>query len=229
MLTPFAQDIWISDGPTVSTLGFKYPTRMAVIKLPSDNLFVWSPVPIDAEMREQIDALGPVKFIVSPNSLHHLSMGAWAQAYPDAALCAAPNLMSKRDDLSFAFEITDMLPSEWADAFEHSIIRGNTIATEVVFFHRASGTVLFADLLQQFPKGWHKGWRAWVAKLDLMVQPEPTVPRKFRAAFRDKKAARLSLAPVLNWPAQAVLMAHGTPVTRDAQSFLQRAFKWLKV
>ena len=32
---------------------------------------------------------------------------------------------------------------------------------------------------------------------------------------------------VLDWPAQRVVMAHGTPVEEDGQAFLRRAFAWL--
>jgi hypothetical protein len=88
-----------------------------------------------------------------------------------------------------------------------------------------SGTVLFTDLLQQTPK--NTGWRALVARLDLMTGPEPQVPRKFRLAFTDRRAARAALQRILAWPARKVLMAHGTPVEKDAQEFLRRAFAWL--
>jgi len=53
------------------------------------------------------------------------------------------------------------------------------------------------------------------------------VPRKFRVAFANRRAARKSLQRVLAWPAQKVLMAHGTPVETDAQAYLRRAFGWL--
>jgi len=106
-------------------------------------------------------------------------------------------------------------------------VHGNRITTEVVFFHRASRAVIFTDLLQQFERGWFKGWRALVAKLDLMTSPEPAVPRKFRSAFSDRRAARSAIERILAWPAQSVLMAHGPPVTRDARAFLARAFRWL--
>ena len=56
----------------------------------------------------------------------------------------------------------------------------------MVFFHLKSGTVLFTDLIQQLPASLFSGWRALVAKLDLMVGPEPSVPRKFRVAFTNR-------------------------------------------
>jgi hypothetical protein len=106
---------------------------------------------------------------------------------------------------------------------------GNAITSELVFFHRNSGTAIFADLIQQLPTDWFSGWRAVVARWDRMLGSEPSVPRKFRAAFIDRRAARESLARILAWPAEKVLMAHGTPVTEDGTAFIRRAFKWLQV
>ena len=107
------------------------------------------------------------------------------------------------------------------------VLRGNLITTEVVFFHRKSGTVLFTDLIQNFGPDWFSGWRKIVARLDRMVGHEGQVPRKFRVAFTDRKAARAALDRILEWPADKVLMAHGTPVEQNGQDFIRRAFGWL--
>jgi len=223
----FADSLWLADGGTVEVFGFAYPTRMAVIRLADSGLFIWSPVALTTALREQVEALGPVRYIVAPNTLHHLYLGDWKAAFPDASLIGAPGLAEKRDDLTFDDILSDEPDAGWKADLDQCPIRGNRITTEVVFFHRASGTVLFTDLLQQYPKGWFSGWRALVAKLDLMTEPEPSVPRKFRLAFTDKAAARASLEKVLNWPAEKVVMAHGTPVEQGAQDFLRRAFAWL--
>jgi hypothetical protein len=53
------------------------------------------------------------------------------------------------------------------------------------------------------------------------------VPRKFRVAFANRRVARESLKRIFAWPADKVLMAHGTPVESDARAFLRRAFGWL--
>ena len=65
------------------------------------------------------------------------------------------------------------------------------------YFAGASGTMLFTDLLQQIPADRLSGWRAMVAKLDHMVGPEPSVPRKFRVAFTNRRAARAALDRIL--------------------------------
>ena len=96
-------------------------------------------------------------------------------------------------------------------------------------WHRRSGTVLFTDLIQQFPPGWFTGWRALVARLDLMTAAEPSVPRKFRAAFVDRQGARAAVQRILAWPVERVVMAHGAPVGTGGLEVVARAFQWLGV
>lgn len=226
-LQPFGPDIWLADGPTTAVIGFQYPTRMAVIRLSGGDLLIWSPVALSDALRRQVEGLGEVRHLVAPNSLHHLFLGDWHEAFPQAKLYAAPGLSARRKDLQIDAELGDAPPPAWADDLDQVLVRGNSITTEAVFFHRSSGTVLFTDLIQQFPKGWFRGWRAVVARLDLMTQAEPAVPRKFRLAFKDRRAARASLKRILAWPASKVVMAHGTPVEQDGQAFIARAFRWL--
>ncbi|MEP2830615.1 DUF4336 domain-containing protein [Parvibaculum sp.] len=228
MLQQFGDEIWIADGPGIEAImGFRYPLRMAVMRLADGSLFVWSPIELTGALHAQLDALGPVRHIVAPNTLHHLYIPEWKSAWPEARLHAAPGLSEKRKDIAFDEILGDTPSTGWAGEIDQVVMK-NAIADEVVFFHVKSGTVLFTDLIQHFAKGWFKGWRALVAKLDLMTGPEPAVPRKFRLAFRDRLAARAALARILAWPAQNVVMAHGTPVTGEGRAFLGRAFRWLK-
>lgn len=228
MLQTFGNNIWTVDGPDVKAIaGFRYPTRMAIIRLPDNTLFIWSPTPLTVRLREEVEALGKVRHLIAPNALHHLNLEEWQKAYPDAMIHAAPGLRTKRPDLDIGGDLGDTSHPHWASEIDQVMMQGNAITTELVFFHKASNTVLFTDLLQQFSANWFSGWRKLVAKLDLMTEPEPTVPRKFRIAFTDRKAARASIDSILVWPAEKVLMAHGTPMTEDGQAFLKRAFSWL--
>lgn len=229
MLKQVGPEIWTSNGANVEVMGFHYPTQMVIIRLQSGDLFIGSPIPLTQALRLAVEALGPVRHIVAPNSLHHLSLPEWQAAYPDAKVYAAPRLRQKRKDIQFDADLGAVPPTDWAKEIDQVLVTGNRITTEVVFFHHKSGTVLFTDLIQQFPSNWFSGWRNWVAKLDLMVGVEPSVPRKFRLAFNNRPAARIAIAHILKWPSKQVLMAHGMPVTTDAPGFIRRAFGWLKV
>jgi hypothetical protein len=138
-------------------------------------------------------------------------------------------LRTKRKDIVFDADLGSAPSPDWVGDIDQVMMHGNLIITEVVFFHVKSATVLFTDLIQQISADRLTGWRAIVAKLDLMVGLEPSVPRKFRVTFTDRHAARGSLEHILAWPAERVLMAHGPPVENDARSYLRRAFGWLTV
>lgn len=227
MLAPFGEDIWLADGPTTAVAGFHYPTRMAVIRLEDGALFLWSPTQLSDELRAAVDALGEVRYLIAPNSLHHLFLAQWRSAYPAARLYAAPGLRQRRQDLAFDADLGDAPPAEWSGQIDQVLMRGNLITTEVVFFHRQSGTAIFTDLIQHFDPTWFTGWRALIARLDLMTAGEPQVPRKFRNAFVGRRAARAALQQILAWPARGVLMAHAPPVETGGQAFIARTFRWL--
>lgn len=227
MMRSFGEEIWIAGGPEREVLGFRYPTRMAVIRLADGGLFLWSPVALTEALRREIEALGAPRFLVAPNSLHHMFLADWRRAYPEAKLFAAPGLRRKRPDLAFDAELGEAPPPGWAGEIEQALMPSNLITTEIVFFHMASGTVLFTDLLQQFEPGWFTGWRALVARLDLMVGRAPEVPRKFRLAFANRRAARAAVDRILGWPSEKLLMAHGAPVEQAGREAIARAFRWL--
>ena len=72
MLREFGKDLWIAEGPVVPFLGmFPYPTRMAVVRLSDGGLWIWSPLALDDMLAKEVEALGPVRYLISPNKLHH--------------------------------------------------------------------------------------------------------------------------------------------------------------
>lgn len=205
----FGDNLWLSDGPQVTAaLGFHFPTRMAVIRLSDGGLWVWSPVALEG-VRPQVAALGEVRHIVQPSSLHDTWIGEWQAAYPQAQVWG-PNF----DTVPGSAEIAHVTVP-------------NRIADETVFFHRASGTVLICDLLQQLPRGWYSGWRGLVARLDGMTGDAPQMPRKFRMALRP--GARAALATVRDWRPERLVIAHGPPVAQGAAAVLDRALAPLRL
>lgn len=225
-LHSLGSDIWIAEGPVVSFYGFPYPTRMIVIRLSDGGLFVWSPIALTPELKAQVDALGPVAHVASPNKIHHLYMGEWQDAYPSAGLYASPGLAKKRGDLRFEATLGDAPPLAWAADIDQVEMGGSSFLTEIVFFHRKSRTAIFADLIENFRPDWFKGWKGWVARLDGIVMPNGGAPREWRFTFK-KTIARAALARVLAWQPEQVVMAHGELTRTDGTAFIRKSFRWL--
>ena len=81
MLEEFGPSLYLADGPTVPFFGFPYPTRMAVARLSDGSAWVWSPVALTEELANELQAIGPVRYIVSPNKLHHLFLSEWRASF----------------------------------------------------------------------------------------------------------------------------------------------------
>ena len=227
-LLEFGPEIWVCEGPIIPFyFGFPYPTRMVVVRLSDGDLFVWSPIPLSPPMRREVDKLGPVRHLVAPNLLHHLFLAEWKSAYPEARLYAAPGLRRRRGDLTFDFDLVDTPNPRWAADLDQVLMRGSVAMTEVVFFHYRSRTVIFADLIQNLPNGWFKGWRRTLARIAGIVAPNPGAPWDWRASFISRRAARASLERILRWPIERALIAHGEPVAVNGSAFVREAFSWL--
>ncbi|MGI3164539.1 DUF4336 domain-containing protein [Pseudooceanicola sp. 200-1SW] len=228
MLVPFGHGLWTDEGPVAPALaGFVYPTRMAVAQLADGGLWVWSPTPLSDKMRRDVDRLGEVTALVSPNHLHERWMADWARAYPQAGIYMAPGIAKRRPDLPESQELGPEAPPLWAGQIDQVPVPGNIYTTEVVFYHRLSRTVLVADLMQNLPRGWFGGWREQIARLDGILGEDPRVPWRFRLSFLDRKAARAAIGQVLDWRADQLLMAHGPLVSQGARGLIHRSFSWL--
>ncbi|HEX5067892.1 MAG TPA: DUF4336 domain-containing protein, partial [Myxococcota bacterium] len=90
-LRQLAPDLWVADRPQ-SFYGLVVGTRMTVIRLDDGSLLLHSAVKLDPELRKELDALGPVRYVVAPNRVHHLYAGKVRDAYPDARLWIGPGL-----------------------------------------------------------------------------------------------------------------------------------------
>jgi hypothetical protein len=226
-LIPLGDNIWTAEGPVVSFFGFPYPTRMAVIRLANGDLFIWSPIALTPALRIEVEALGAVRHLVSPNKLHYLSLNQWHAAFPQSRLYASPGLAQKRPDIAFNAELGDAPEPAWAADVDQAMFAGSFAMTEIVFFHRASRTALFADLIENFRPGWFTGWRGVLARLDGIVMPHPGAPREWRLSFTNRRAARAALARILAWNPEQVAMAHGEIVRGSGADFIRNAFRWL--
>lgn len=234
-LKPVAPGLWIADGPIVrmAALGGSAPftTRMTVARLADGGLWCHSPIAPDPALFAAIDALGPVRHLVSPNKLHYAHIAAWKRRYPDAVAWASPGVReraaSQRIAVSFDADLGEAPEPAWAAELDQLHFRGSRVFEEVVFLHRASATLILTDLIENFEAAKLGTAMRWIARLGGVLDPDGKTPLDMRFTFRDRAAARACLQRMTDWRPQRVILAHGRCYLDNAEAELRRAFRWL--
>jgi hypothetical protein len=224
MLQPFADGVWTAE-QQLRYLGVPVGARMTVVRLADGRLLIHSPIRPTDELRAEVEKLGTVALLLSPNKYHHLFIKPWMEAYPGAQAWAAPGLPKKRKDVTFTGVVEDGA-GPWAPDVEHVVWRGAPILNEVVLLHRPSRTLICCDLVHNLlPE--HAGSTKFFFWM-LGGYPGVRTSLLDRLANRDRAAARASLDRVLAWGFDRMIMAHGSPVATGAHDALAGAYRWLR-
>jgi hypothetical protein len=224
MLSAVAEDVYALEVPFRAG-GLELGGRMTVIRLPGGGLWIHSPVRLEAEAREAVEALGPVRFLVAPNLMHHLHLKAWAAAFPEARVVALPGLRRKQPDLHIAVELGDTPDAGYGEVITQQRVRGIPRVEEFVFLHRPSRTLLVTDLafhIRQSP--------SWLTRTYLRLSGTygklaPTILLK--SLVKDRAALRASLDAVLSLDFERVVVCHGEVLERGGREALRSGFAWL--
>jgi Domain of unknown function (DUF4336) len=223
-LRQLAENLWVAERPQ-TFYGLPVGTRMTVVRLAGDRLLLHSPVALDTGLRAELDALGRVSFAVAPNRVHHLHAGEVATAYPGARLWVAPGLERKRPDLRFEAVLGDDAPAEWRDELAQVFFRGRPYENEVVFFHRASRTLVMCDLAFNFGPRSPAPTRILMKVLRSYGRFGPSTLDPL--LIRDRRAARESLERILAWDFDRVIVAHGDVLDHGGHDLLRGGYSWL--
>jgi hypothetical protein len=222
MLQRFREGLWVEARPQ-KFWGVETGTRMTIVRLSDGGLFVHCPVALDAVTRDAVDALGPVRAVVAASLYHHLYVGEWMAAYPKATFWACPELQAKRPDLRFTGTLGDALRDEWAADLDQAAMTAR-FEREIVFFHRASRTMVCADSLLNL-SGHPSRRTRMVARM--MWNTGPGKGWMERIAVRDWTLGRQQVDRVLEWDIDGIVLAHGALVEHGGREAMREAYTFL--
>lgn len=231
-MTPLGEDIWIVDGPVIDFYRIPFPTRMTVIRLANGDLFLHSPIAWTPELAAELEALGTIRHLVSPNWIHYAYIGEWAAQYPEALSWASPGVRARAEsrnvEIAFDRDLQDRPDADWAAEIDQLIVHGSKVHTEVVFFHRKSSTLVLTDLIENMHGSDLPFWIrpfAWMAGI---LAPHGKMPLDIWMSFsgnRDK--LRQALTRMLDWQPTIVVLAHGDILRENAPQRLREGFRRL--
>ncbi|MEL6938317.1 MAG: DUF4336 domain-containing protein [Cyanobacteria bacterium J06598_1] len=229
MLEEITKDIWAAQHP-IRYMGLSLSTRMTIIRTSARTLIVISPVAINAELKQQIDALGTVEHIVAPNCYHHLYASEAKAHYPKAILWAAPGLKEKKPELPIDSVLQNGDSSLWNelegiffDGLKTLGFNGFDAFNEWVFFHPKSRTLILTDAAFHYDSSFPFFKRLVAKVLGSYETLRPSWLEK--VATKDKARVKASVEKVLGWDFDRVIMAHGIIIERHGKAAFRRGYE----
>jgi hypothetical protein len=224
-MTQIHDDLWLRPTP-FRALGLWVGRQLVVVRLPGGGLWVHSPVPWDAGLRAHLAAIGEVRHVMAPNRYHDECLREFQAEYPEAAFHASPGLERVRRDVRFAHQLSDEPHPDWAGVIDQHLIKGMPGHNEVVFLHRASRSLIIADIAFNFG-----GDVPWFTKTVLRLSQVwgRFAPSRFgRSLMRDRRAVRASIDAILDWDFDRIVVGHGTNIETGGKAALRETFVFLR-
>ena len=160
--------------------------------------------------------------IVAPSLLHHKHLIDAQRAAPYAAIWGPPGLANKIPELG-EVNVLGRDPWPFGDELDFEVIEGAPKRNEVVFFHRASGTIYTADLVFNM-----RGDAGWLSKLTFRamgVYQRFGMAKPWKHWVKNRGAFLESIERVLAWPFDRIVMAHGEIVETGGKRLLREALR----
>jgi hypothetical protein len=153
----------------------------------------------------------------------------WQARFPQAITWGSPGVVdraaSRRVTLHLDHQLGDSSPADWSGQIDQRLADSG-YHREVVFFHRASRTLVLTDLIENFEPSFMPWWARPLLRLGRVCDPDGQMPRDMAASFRLRGGAlRDMVETMIGWNPDRVILAHGRWYDQDGTAELRRAFR----
>ncbi|KAF1961998.1 hypothetical protein CC80DRAFT_201598 [Byssothecium circinans] len=219
--------------------------RGTIVRLQNGSLAVFSPVALTDEVKQKVAEMGEVKYITAMDIEHHIFLGPWHAAYPNAKVLGPEGLPEKRksqknEDVPFSTVFTTANPHPSIDAdfeaeFEYEYVPGHR-NKEIVFNHKPTRTLIQADFFFNYPatESFSKtGESATSGILTRLFGALTNTQSDWQKRMiwhgisrGDRSGFAQSAARVEKWDFQRVIPCHGDVIETGGKGIFQKIFQW---
>jgi len=207
------ENLWWCGYP-LTLLGADLRRNVSVIRLANKDLVIHSTAPFTGEDVERISKLGRVRWVLDAMLDHDTFARDGKKAFPDAVFLA-PEGFSER--VGFRCGAIVPPPPEWGEELQVIRIEGVPAYLEHAFFHQPSRTLIVADLIMNFDEV-PSPWTRLLVRAGIGRCSSPGTSRRLKFSIRDKEAFRRSVARMMEWDFERVIVGHGNPLTENAHA-----------
>ncbi|KAF9033993.1 hypothetical protein BDZ89DRAFT_1012174 [Hymenopellis radicata] len=224
-------EIWTFSRPFKRAGFLPWGGRSTAIKLSTGDVWVLASTPLTDDTSSALNNLGPVKWIVAGDAEHHMFLGEYKKAYPDAKLVVVDSLLQRKQDegleVAGAYG-ADPEGTEYGYEAEIKALYFSGFANkDVAFYHIASKTLVVADLLFNLPGTEQYSKSKQSSKVPLVGKIDPfggLEKRMLWALGKDKDAMRRDARTVSEWDIQRIIMCHGDVIEENAGKAWKAAY-----
>ena len=214
-MTNLAENLWLFRYP-LKLIGADLHRNVTVVRLPSGELVIHSTGPFAPEDVAHINSFGKPRWLLDTMLRHDTFAKRGKEVFPDATYLA-PEGFSKL--VGFSTGPLLPAPAEWGDEIQVKRVEGVPSMEEHAVFHRASRTLIVADLLFNFGPD-APAWTRFLMLAAVGRKHDPGMARSMRMTVKDDAALRRSLAAIEAWDFDRIIVGHGEVVeTGGKQAF----------
>lgn len=217
-LMPLAENLWLLAYP-LKMLGVDLRRNVTLIRLHSGKMVIHSTAPFLPEDLAIIRSLGEPGWVLDGILRHDTFAMEGRKAFPGIPYLA-PEGFSKL--VGFPTQPIVPAPSEWAGELLVHEIQGAPAARDIAMFHVPSRTLILTELVFNFGGG-QPLWTELLLRAAVGCQHHPGMSRPVKAGVRDKAAFVKSLAAILDWDFDRVIVGHGDVIDSDGKAQLRSA------
>ncbi|KAG8525851.1 uncharacterized protein KY384_000611 [Bacidia gigantensis] len=235
---------------TCSAPFYRFGRIKLSVKLQSGALAVFSPTALTPEVRSTVESLGnKVSYIAALDFEHHIYLGDWAKAYPNAKLMGVEGLPEKREKNPetkgniFKYVWTNQnkdhlkVDEDFDKEFDYEYV-GSHANKELVFLHKPDRTLIEADMMFNLP--------AYEQHSKDKENAESGILTKLFTGFQNTKGTALwqkrflwyvassanrpdfntSVHKINGWNFDRIIPCHGDVIETGGKGIFQKLFAW---
>jgi hypothetical protein len=201
--------------------GIDFRRCVTLLRLADGRLVIHSSAPFTAENVAAIRRFGVPTWLVEATLMHDTFARRVRAVFPDLPYLA-PDGFAKLTGVPTQLPYPP--PSDWTGKIEVFKLEGLRKINEHALFHRASRTLVLADLLFHFPAD-SRGWPRFFARHIMRLPRLSGVSAFFRLMIRNRKAFALSMKKMLEWDFEQIVVGHGETIQYNAKRIFAQALR----
>ena len=220
-------NIWVHED-TMRLGAIPLRLRMTVIKLSDSSLWIHSPTALTPQLKNEVEQIGKVKYIVGASNGHNLWLQEWQLSFPKATLYVSGKIPQKLKLIDYQL-LDGFFYNPWKSDLIHAYMTGVPFFNESVFLHTKTRSLIVTDFIQNHTNNRPSGLAGIIKRFifepigfkGICIAP----PLKIGFTIKDKPGFTAFVQKVNAWDFDRIIVTHGDIIEKNAKKIFTQLCK----